>query len=182
MPWAGRGRRVGCKAHWGDQAQNGGTYMRMWGIYSLFLAFPITCEQTIIEKVCYLCSWCMGYGMMKGTLLLLQSTWEILLQKFKINSLSPRWCWIFYQGHMLLLETFHISCLFCVEFCQDSLTLVERFIMLPRSRSHTRYICVLLLHWKYAKTCFSSTSKCSAPTLGEDKNMFARIRINAPSS
>jgi len=26
----------------------------------------------------------MRYGMMKGALLLLQSTWEILLQKFKI--------------------------------------------------------------------------------------------------
>ena len=82
------------------------------------------------------------------------------------------------RGHMLLLKTFHISCLFCVKFCQDSLTLVERFIILPRSRSRTRYICVLLLHWKYAKTCFSSTSKCSAPTLGEDKNMFARFYQN----
>ena len=158
--------------------------MRMWGIYSLFLTFPITCEQTIIGKVCYLSSWWMRYGMMKGTLLILQSTWEILLQKFKINSLSPRWCWISYQGHMLSLKTFHISCLFCVEFCQDSLTLVERFIILPRSRSRTRYIYVLLLHWKYAKTWFSSTSKCSAPTLGEDKKvcLLGFIKINAPSS
>ena len=128
--------------------------MRMWGIYSLFLAFPITCEQTIIEKVCYLSSWWMRYGMMKGTLLLLQSTWDILLQKFKINSLSPRWCWISYQGHILLLKTFHISCLFCVEFCRGSLTLVERFIILPRSRSRARYICVLFLHCKYAKNIF----------------------------
>ena len=28
------------------------------------------------------------------------------------------------------------------------------------------------------KTCFSATSKCSAPTLGEDKNMFARLYQN----
>ena len=99
-------------------------------------------------------------------------------KKFKINSLSPQWCWISYQGHMLLLKTFHISCLFCVEFCQDLLTLVERFIMFPRSRSCTHHINVLLLYSKYAKTCFSSTSKCSAPTLGEDKNMFARFYQN----
>ena len=92
---------------------------------------------------------------------------KISYKKFKINSLSPRWYWNSYQGHMLVsLKTFHISCLFCVEFCQDSLTLVERFIMLSRWRSRTRYICVLLLHWKYAKTCFSSTSKCFTPTLG----------------
>ena len=32
------------------------------------------------------------------------------------------------------------------------------------------------------KNLFSSTSKCSAPTLGEDKNMLGFIRINAPSS
>jgi len=37
---------------------------------------------------------------------------------------------------------------------------------------------MLLLYWKYVKTCFSSTSKCSAPTLGEDKNMFARLYQN----
>ena len=117
-----------------------------WLAYSLFLAFLVTCEQSIVGKACYLSSWLMWYGMMKETLLLLQSTWEILLPKFKSNSLSPRWCWISYQGHMLFLKTFHISCLFCVEFCQDSLTLVERLIMLTRSRSHTCYICVLLLH------------------------------------
>ena len=80
-------------------------------------------------------------------------------------------------------KIFHIGCLLCVEFCQVLLTLVKRFIMLPRSRSCTCYICVLLLHWKYAKTCFSSTSKCSAPTLGEDKIcLLGFIRINAPSS
>jgi len=50
--------------------------------------------------------------------------------------------------------------------------------MLPRSKSHTCHIYVLLLYWKYAKTCFSSTSKCYAPTLGEDKNMFARFYQN----
>ena len=108
----------------------------------------------------------------------LQSTWEFFLQKFKINSLSPKWCWISYQSHILVsLKTFHISCLLFVEFCQVLLTLVERFIMLPRSKSHTRHIYVLLLYWKYAKICFSSTLKCSAPTL-EDKNMFARFYQN----
>jgi len=113
----------------------------------------------------------------------LQSTWEIFLQKFKINSLSPQWCWISYQSHILVsLKTFHISCLLCVEFCQVLLTLVDKFIMFPRSRSRTCHIYVFLLYWKYAKTCFSSTSKCSAPTLGEDKNMLGFIRINAPSS
>ena len=75
-------------------------------------------------------------------------------------------------------KTFHIACLLCVEFCQVLLTLVKRFIMLPRSRSCTCLIYMLLLHWKYAKICFSSTSKCSAPTLGEDKNMFARLYQN----
>jgi hypothetical protein len=37
---------------------------------------------------------------------------------------------------------------------------------------------VLLLYWKYAKTCFSSTSKCYAPTLEKDKNMFVRFCQN----
>ena len=73
---------------------------------------------------------------------------------------------------------FHISCLLCVEFYQVLLTLVERCIMFPRLRSRTRHIYVLLLYWKYAKTCFSSTLKCSSPTLGEDKNMFARFYQN----
>ena len=155
-----------------------------WLAYSLFLVFSITCEQFIIEKVCYLSSWWIRSGMMKETLLLLQSTWEIFLQKFKINSLSPQWCWISYQSRILVsLKTFHIRCLLCVEFCQVLLILVERFIMFPRSRSRTCHIYVLLLYWKYAKTCSSSTSKCSAPTLGEDKkNMLGFIRINALSS
>ena len=80
--------------------------------------------------------------------------------------------------HTFRIQTFHISCLLCVKFCQVFLTLVERFIMLPRLRSRTRHIYVLLLYWKYAKTCFSSTSKCSALALGEDKNMFARLYQN----
>ena len=84
-----------------------------------------------------------------------------------------------YQSH---IRTCRIrtstSCLLCVEFSQVLLTLVERFIMLPRLKSRTRHIYVLLLYCKYAKTCFSSTSKCSAPTLREDKNMFARFYQN----
>jgi len=127
----------------------------VWLAYSLFLVFPVTCEQSIIEKACYLSSWWMRYGMMKENLLLLQSTWEIFLPKFKINSLSPQWCWISYQSHILVsLKTFHISCLLCVEFCRVLLTLVERFVMFPRSRSRTRYIYVLLLYWKYARHVF----------------------------
>ena len=96
----------------------------------------------------------MRYGMMKGTLLLFAKN----LGNFQ--------------------KIFHIGCLLCVEFCQVLLTLVKRFIMLPRSRSRTHLIYMLLLHQKYAKTCFSSTLKCSAPTLGEDKNMFARLYQN----
>ena len=78
-----------------------------------------------------------------------------------------------YQSHKhtFRIQTFYISCLLCVEFCQILLTLVERFIMLPRSRSRTCHIYVLLLHWKYAKTCFSSTSKCFTPTLGVNTKM-----------
>ena len=102
------------------------TLFCVWLAYSLFLAFPVTCEQSIIGKACYLSSWWMRYGMMKETLLLLQSTWEIFLQKFKINSLSPQWCWISDQSHILVsLKTFHISCLLCVEFCQVLLTLLR---------------------------------------------------------
>ena len=84
------------------------------------------------------------------------------------------------QSHIwsFMIQTFHIGYLLCVEFCQVLSTLVERFIMLPRSRSRTRLIYMLLLHWKYTKTCFSFTSKCSAPALGEDKNMFARLYQN----
>ena len=100
-------------------------------------------------------------------------------KKFKINSLSPQWYWISYQSYMLVsLKIFNISCLLCVEFCQVLLILVKRFIMLPTSRSHTRHIYVLLLHWEYAKTCFLSAPKYSAPTLGEDKNMFVRFYWN----
>ena len=79
-------------------------------------------------------------------------------------------------------KTFHIGCLLCVEFCKVLLTLVKRFIIFPRSRSRTRHIYMLLLYWKYAKTCSSSTSNCSAPTLGDDKKMLGFIRINALSS
>ena len=84
-----------------------------------------------------------------------------------------------YQSHIRTcrIQT-STSCLLCVEFSQVLLTLVERFIMLPRSKSRTRHIYMLLLYWKYAKICFSSTSKCSAPTLGEDKNMFVRFYQN----
>ena len=100
-------------------------------------------------------------------------------KKFKVNSLSVQWCWISYQSHILVsLKIFHISCLLFVEFCQVLLTLVERFIMLLRSKSRTRHIYVLLLNWKYAKICFSSTSKYSAPKLGEDKNMFVMFYQN----
>ena len=49
-------------------------------------------------------------------------------------------------------KTFHIGCLLCVEFCQVLLTLVKIFVMLPRLRSRTRLIYMLLLHWKYATT------------------------------
>ena len=81
-------------------------------------------------------------------------------------------------------KTFHIGCLLCVEFSQVLLTLVKRFIMLPRLRSRTRlsYICcfytgstqkhalhppqnVLLLHWEKTKIC-----------------LLGFIRINAPNS
>ena len=60
-----------------------------------------------------------------------------------------------YHSHIQVtsLETFHIGYLLCVECCQVLLTLVKRFIMLLRSRSRTHHIFVLLLHWKYAKTC-----------------------------
>ena len=92
-----------------------------------------------------------------------------------------------YQSHICTfrIQTFHISCLLCIEFCQVLLILIERFIMLPRSRSRTHQIYVLLLHWKYAKICFSSTSKCFTPTLEVNKNMLDRFsihQINAPSS
>ena len=58
-----------------------------------------------------------------------------------------------YQSHIwsFMIQTFHIGCLLCVEFCKVLLTLVDRFIMLPRSRSHTYHIHILLLHSKYAK-------------------------------
>ena len=138
--------------------------------YSLFPPFPVTCEQSVIGKACYLSSWWMRYGMMKQTLLLSAKYLGIFLQKFKINSLSPQWCWIFYQSHILvLLKTFHISCLLFVEFYQVLLILVERFIMLPRSKSRTRHICVLLLYWKYAKTCFHPLKVFCSYTGGRQK-------------
>ena len=83
--------------------------LRMWGMpfYGwltcfLFLAYiPITCEQFIIGKACYLSSWWMRYGMMKGTLLLaVKCLGNFLIKKIKINSLSPQWYWISYQGHI----------------------------------------------------------------------------------
>ena len=129
-----------------------------WLACFLFLAYiPITCEQSIIGKACYLSSWWMKYGTMKGTLLLFANCLgNFLKKKFKINSLSPQWYWISYQGHMLLLlKTFHISCLLCVEFCQVLLTFVERLIMFPRSR----YMCYT---GSTQKTCLSfPLNKCS---------------------
>ena len=65
-----------------SSVQSGGAYIQIWDIclsmvsshvlYSLLLS--ITCEQFIIGKAYHLSSWWMRYGMMKGTLLLLQST------------------------------------------------------------------------------------------------------------
>ena len=46
------------------------TLFCVWLAYSLFLAFSLTCEQSIIGKACYLSSWWMRYGMIKETLLL----------------------------------------------------------------------------------------------------------------
>ena len=88
--------------------------------------------------------------------------------------------------HTFRIQTFHICCLLCVVFYQVLLTLIERFIMLPRLRSRTHHIYVLLLHWKYAKTClpFISTQKYFAPTLrvNTKKCLLGFYQINALSS
>jgi hypothetical protein len=51
------------------------------------------------------------------------------------------------------VQTFYLCYLHCIELCQPLLALVEKFIMLPRSRTRTHHIYMLLLHWKYATTC-----------------------------
>jgi hypothetical protein len=58
------------------------------------------------------------------------------------------------------------------------LTLVEKAIMPPRSRSLTCHIYNLFLHWEYAKTCVHPL-KYSTPTLGVDKKIS---KINTPCS
>ena len=77
-------------------------------------------------------------------------------------------------------QAFHICYFYCVEFGQVLLTPVERFTMLPRSRSRTHHIHMLLLHWEYTKTCFhSNPPKNSAPTLGVDKKcMFGKYSMS----
>ena len=52
------------------------------------------------------------------------------------------------------IQAFYISYLLLCWVGQVLLTPIERFIMLPRSGSHTLHIYMLLLHWEYAKTCF----------------------------
>ena len=121
----------------------------------------------------------MRYGLMKETLLLFAKYLGNFLTKIQNQQLIFSMMLKFLpEPYISLIKTFHISCLLFVEFCQVLLTLVERFIMLPRSKSHTCHIYVLPPYQKYAKTYFSSTSKCFAPTLGEDKNIFARFYHN----
>jgi hypothetical protein len=52
-----------------------------WFAYSLFLAFSVTREQSIIRKAYHLSSWWMRYGMMKGTLLLFAKYMRSFLTK-----------------------------------------------------------------------------------------------------
>ena len=120
----------------------------------------------------------MRYGMVKETLLLFAKYLGNFLTKIQNQQLVSSMMLNFLIEPCISLIKNLPHKLLCVDFCQVLLTLVEIFIMLPRLKSRTRHIYVLLLYQKYAKTCFSSTSKCFAPTLGEDKNMFARFYQN----
>ena len=66
--------------------------------------------------------------------------------------------------------------LLCVDLCQVLLTLVERFIMFPRSRSRTHHLYVLLLYCKYA--IFHPPQNILLLHWEKTKNMFARFYQN----
>ena len=78
-------------------------------------------------------------------------------------------------------KPFYIYYLYLYWVWSNLMTLVEKLIMLSRSRSRTLHVYLLLLHWGYAKTCFPSTQKMLYSYIGNiHKNML--YRINAPSS
>ena len=71
--------------------------------------------------------------------------------------------------HVIRLEKLPHICFLLLHWVLSSfIDPYERFVMLLKSRSRTHHIYLLLLHWKYAKTCLPSrsTQKCSTPTLG----------------
>ena len=125
--------------------------------YSLFLAnIPIACEQFIIGTPCYqvigLCDIAGWYEPCS----FIWRTWD-LFSKIKIQIACSSMIWQFLPEPYLVYQAqnLHIyATYFCIEFCQVLLTLIEEIIIPPRSRSRTRQIYKLLLHWEYAKTCF----------------------------
>jgi hypothetical protein len=71
-----------------------------------------------------------------------------MVRKIPARAISSDTCW----------KPFTYASCPCIEFCQVLLTLIEKFIMLLRSRSCTHHLHMLLLYWKYAKTCLSFLS------------------------
>ena len=117
----------------------------------------------------------MRYGVMKETLLLFAKYLGNFLTKIQNQQLVSSMILNFLpRPYVIIKKTFHIGCLLCVEFCQVLLTLVKRFIMLPRSRSRTHLIYMLLLHQKYTKTYFCLLPVQEQNILRWMKNMFLR--------
>jgi hypothetical protein len=104
----------------------------------------------------------------------IQDTWRICFDKncYKtIVSHTPQLVSNSYKSQIWHLASFKPStkaACYCVEFGQVLLTLVERFIMLLRSRSCTLHIHMLLLHWEYTQTCFHLDPPKKTLLLGVD--------------
>ena len=123
----------------------------------------------------------MRYSRIMRTWFLMSCYWRILFQKVQRIAI-PLFC-----GKQCPTRAKHdtIDYLSLCWVWSNLVTLIEKLIMLSRSRTLTLYIYLLLLHWGYTKTHFPSTQKCSTPTLGVNtKNMLDRFihQINAPSS
>jgi hypothetical protein len=125
----------------------------------------------------------MRYGIMKEPYFFLRSTWEIFLQKFKINSCLLNDVEFPTKAICYHKKNFHTSCLFCVEFYQVLLTLAERFIMLTRSKSRQATNMCCFYNGSTQNTLFVYPKMlCSYTERRQKKNMMVRFYQNKCSS
>ena len=94
----------------------------MVGAYVLFHAHHLdACEQKSLGKHARLSSWCLRYGLMKWSSLLLLKCLGIYLKKNGKSFAKLLFDMLkSYQSHMMIFleDLIHLCCLFCIELCQ----------------------------------------------------------------